>query len=339
MQGKQKKEPKERSPKTVFGTVFTALVAVLAIETIMLVMSFNLADFSARLDNNAEQILDKQVANRAGYLSTQMTSVQDLTELDSAADRAAMQLVGEGQTLSELTGSNEASVPFFEAVSEQMVDTLRNKSVTGVYIVLNTGSLTEKQNQTLPCLYIRDLDPTAPPSAKNDDMLLERAPAELVHRMSLSTSGNWQPGLAVTGTEQDDFFRLPYERAQEDNGRLNTADYGRWSTESYTLTNDNHPIISYTQPLILPNGTVYGVIGVEMLTCYVQSLLPHSELQNNGCGTYFLAYSPETTQDSVMTMHRVVTSSADSSSFRAISCTVGSRPSSACRRSRAESDL
>ncbi len=312
MQGKQKKEPKERSPKTVFGTVFTALVAVLAIEIIMLVLSFNLVGFSARLDNNAEQILDKQVANRAGYLSTQMISVQDLTELDSAADRAAMQLVGEGQTLSELTGSNEASVPFFEAVSEQMVNTLRDKSVTGVYIVLNTGSLTAKQNQTLPCLYIRDLDPTAPPSAKNDDMLLERAPTELVHRMSLSTSGNWQPGLAVTGTEQDDFFRLPYERAQEDNGRLNTADYGRWSTESYTLTNDNHPIISYTQPLILPNGTVYGVIGVEMLTCYVQSLLPYSELQNNGCGTYFLAYSPETTQDSVMTMYRVVTSSADS---------------------------
>lgn len=312
MQGKQKKEPKERSPKTVFGTVFTALVAVLAIEIIMLVLSFNFIGLSARLDNNAEQILDKQVANRAGYLSTQMTSVQDLTELDRAADRAAMQLVGEGQTLSEFTGSNEASVPFFEAVSEQMVNTLRDKSVTGVYIVLNTGSLTAKQNQTLPCLYIRDLDPTAPPSAKNDDMLLERAPAELVHRMSLSTSGSWQPGLAVTGTEQDDFFRLPYERAQEDNGRLNTADYGRWSTESYTLTNDNHPIISYTQPLILPNGTVYGVIGVEMLTGYVQSLLPPSELQNNGCGTYFLAYSPETTQDSVMTMYRVVTSSADS---------------------------
>lgn len=312
MQGKQKKEPKERSPKTVFGTVFTALVAVLAIEIIMLVLSFNFIGLSARLDNNAEQILDKQVANRAGYLSTQMISVQDLTELDSAADRATMQLVGEGQTLSELTGSNEASVPFFEAVSEQMVNTLRDKSVTGVYIVLNTGSLTAKQNQTLPCLYIRDLDPTAPPSAKNDDMLLERAPTELVHRMSLSTSGNWQPGLAVTGTEQDDFFRLPYERAQEDNGRLNTADYGRWSTESYTLTNDNHPIISYTQPLILPNGTVYGVIGVEMLTCYVQSLLPSSELQNNGCGTYFLAYSPETPQDSAMTMYRVVTSSADS---------------------------
>ena len=162
MQGKQKKEPKERSPKTVFSTIFTALVAVLAIEIIMLFIGL-----SARLDNNAEQILDKQVANRAGYLSTQMTSVQDLTELDSAADRAAMQLVGEGQTLSELTGSNEASVPFFEAVSEQMVRTLRDKSVTGVYIVLNTGSLTAKQNQTLPCLYIRDLDPTAPPSARS----------------------------------------------------------------------------------------------------------------------------------------------------------------------------
>lgn len=312
MQGKQKKEPKERSPKSVFSTVFTALVAVLAIEIIMLVLSFNLIGFSTRLNNNAEQILDKQVANRAGYLSTQMISAQNLTELDSAADRAAVKLVGEGHTLSELTGSNEGSVPLFEAVSEQMVRTLRDKSVTGVYIVLNTGSLAAKQNRTLPCLYIRDLDPTAPPSAKNDDLLLEHAPTELVHRMSISTSDNWQPGLAVTGTEQDDFFRLPYERVQEDSERMNAADYGRWSTESYTLAGDSRPIISYTQPLIYPDGTVYGVIGVEMLTRYVQSLLPYSELQNNGYGTYFLAYSPETTQDSVMTMYRAVTSSADS---------------------------
>ena len=50
------------------------------------------------------------------------------------------------------------------------------------------------------------------------------------------------------------------------------------------------------------------MIGVELLTRYVQSLLPYSELQNDGFG----ARSPDTTQDSSMTLHRVVTSAADS---------------------------
>lgn len=54
------------------------------------------------------------------------------------------------------------------------------------------------------------------------------------------------------------------------------------------------------------------MIGVELLTRYVQSLLPYSELQNDGFGAYLLARSPDTTQDSSMTLHRVVTSAADS---------------------------
>lgn len=130
--------------------------------------------------------------------------------------------------------------------------------------------------------------------------------------MSISTSENWEPGIPVTGGAQDDFFRLPYDRAREDGGIQNAADYGRWSTESYTLAGDSRPVISYTQPLIYPDGTVYGVIGVELLTRYVQSLLPYSELQNDGFGAYLLARSPDTTQDSSMTLHRVVTSAADS---------------------------
>lgn len=310
-QGKQNNKPKKQETRSVFSTVFTALVAVLAIEIIMLIASFNLIGFSERLDSNAEQLLDKQVANRAGYLSGQLITAQDLTELDTAVNRAVSKLAGEGHSLTELSSSNEASVPLFKEIREQMVRTLREKNVTGVYIVLDTDDCAAQQGKSLPCLYIRDLDPAAPASATDDDLLLEHAPAEIVHEMRVSTADHWTPGLTVTDNDEDSFFRLPYGRAQEDGERVNAADYGRWSTESYTLTNDNHPIISYTQPLISQDGTVYGVIGVELLTRYVQNLLPYAELQNNGYGTYFLAYSPDTTQSDEMTLYRTITSSAD----------------------------
>lgn len=309
---KRENETEKERERSVFSTVFLALVAVLAVEIAMLLLSFTLSGFPSRLNSNAEQILDKQVVNRAAYISGQLIEAQDLSDLDSAVNRAAAQLVQEGETVASLTSSNEKSTPLFDEVSGQMVRTLREKNVTGVYIVLHTGEISRTAGGSLPCLYLRDLDPSAPASVTNDDLLFEHAPAAVMRRMSISTSENWEPGIPVTGGAQDDFFRLPYDRAREDGGIQNAADYGRWSTESYTLAGDSRPVISYTQPLIYPDGTVYGVIGVELLTRYVQSLLPYSELQNDGFGAYLLARSPDTTQDSSMTLHRVVTSAADS---------------------------
>ncbi len=42
-------------------------------------------------------------------------------------------------------------------------------------------------------------------------------------------------------------------------------------------------------PLILDDGTVYGVVGVELLTSYLTTQLPSNELQNTDHGTYLLA--------------------------------------------------
>ena len=202
---KRENETEKERERSVFSTVFLALVAVLAVEIAMLLLSFTLSGFTSRLNSNAEQILDKQVVNRAAYISGQLIEAQDLSSLDSAVNRAAAQLVQEGETVASLTSSNEGSAPLFDAVSDQMVRILREKNVTGVYIVLHTGELSRTAGGSLPCLYLRDLDPSALASATNDDLLLEHAPAAVMHRMSISTSENWEPGIPVTGGAQDDF--------------------------------------------------------------------------------------------------------------------------------------
>ncbi len=52
---------------------------------------------------------------------------------------------------------------------------------------------------------------------------------------------------------------------------------------------DKREAIAYAQPLILPDGTVYGVVGVELLCSYLEEQLPLTELQNDGTGAYLLA--------------------------------------------------
>ena len=46
-------------------------------------------------------------------------------------------------------------------------------------------------------------------------------------------------------------------------------------------------------PLILPDGTVYGVVGVELLTSYLENLMPIDELKNDNQGSYVLSVETE----------------------------------------------
>ena len=97
---KRENETEKERERSVFSTVFLALVAVLAVEIAMLLLSFTLSGFTSRLNSNAEQILDKQVVNRAAYISGQLIEAQDLSSLDSAVNRAAAQLVQEARRCS-----------------------------------------------------------------------------------------------------------------------------------------------------------------------------------------------------------------------------------------------
>ncbi len=49
------------------------------------------------------------------------------------------------------------------------------------------------------------------------------------------------------------------------------AQYGRWTTSPYVLPGDKRGSNRvHAQPLILPDGTVYGVVGVELLCSYLE---------------------------------------------------------------------
>ena len=70
-----------------------------------------------------------------------------------------------------------------------------------------------------------------------------------------------------------------FQAAYKDGASLAASDYGHWTSQSYPVPGDTHEAIAYSQPLILPDGTVYGVIGVELLADYLWENLPCSELQ------------------------------------------------------------
>lgn len=164
----------------------------------------------------------------------------------------------------------------------------------------------------MPGIYLRDLDPDARPSERNSDLLLERASATVVKELAIGTDKGWQPAFPYQGDTKGGILRTVFQTAYKGDAGLSAESYGRWTTDSYCLAGDDRHAIAYSMPLILPDGTVYGVVGVELLTDYLQTKLPFTELDEDKAGTYFIVTTTDDAlTDGVLSLRKTVTSGED----------------------------
>ncbi len=78
--------------KSIFRTILFSVLAVLIIEIVLLVSALNLSRVGPELDNNAVEILKKQVENRQNYLEALMQENQKLSDLSDKIDETFLEL-------------------------------------------------------------------------------------------------------------------------------------------------------------------------------------------------------------------------------------------------------
>ena len=284
-----------RRERSVFRTVIVPLLILLAVEILILLGGLWMSGIVGQLNQNAREIADKQVENRRSYLEGTMVGTwSDLRLLAQEINRATQDMLDDGSiSLEQLDSSSDACAPLLLDVADEMISTLYAKRVSGIFLIFNTHPLEEAgQYQDKTGIYIRDLDPNSQPSARNADLLLERAPIAVVRNMNISTDSGWVPMFTFPGGQGEgyyDFFSRPYRQAARAGGVSDPADYGYWSRTPYTLQGSSQSAISYSIPLTLKDGTVYGVLGVDLLTDYLRTFLPFEELPGDRQGSYFLA--------------------------------------------------
>lgn len=295
---KKREMRKQMKKHTVFSTIFGAMLIVLGIELSLLVSTMALGHVPRQLNENAEEILLQQVENRSSYLENFLVDAQELSILAGKVNEVTQELLASGEiSLDTLSSGSAHCEPLLKAVGATMIEQMRTKRVNGIFIVLNTNDLDAcKEGTHLPGLYLRDLDPEGPYSDRNDDLAIEFGPAALVQSMNIYTEQAWQPTYSYL-RQNADFIYAPFQAAYQDGGKLDAEEYGRWTTTPFRLPDDKRDALAYSQPLILPDGTVYGVIGVSMLCCYLEERIPSGELQNAEKGTYLLVNTTDDVRD------------------------------------------
>ncbi len=170
---------------------------------------------------------------------------------------------------------------FLEEIFPSMTEVLQYNTTSGLFLVLaNDNSLEEGKYSGF---FLRDSDPQNK-TATNTDLLLERGNKKLSQDMSISLDSSWSTDFDFAGNnerEADNFFYKPYEAALN-NPNVKMEDLGYWSKpfilENYYM--DNYKMITYSVPLSY-NGTVYGVLGVEISVNYFNKYFEIKDLDSN----------------------------------------------------------
>lgn len=180
--------------KSIFSYLLVVMCILVLIETTILVGSLSTGGMFAKLNQNAKDIVDQRVINRSSYLQNEMlNNWSNLSQLTDHINTTAKQLVSEGKVDYEhLDDSSETATPLILAVVDQLISTMRSQHVTGAYIIFNNHDL-DKGLEDKPGIYLRDLDPLSKASAENGDLLIERAPTEVVKSLNIATDSSWRP--------------------------------------------------------------------------------------------------------------------------------------------------
>ena len=283
---------------SIYRKIMLPLLIVLLLETALLIGIPIFGGMTDRLHDNAEDILDQQVENRKNYLETMMLNDwSDLNRLAAIINEETQILLDENEfTLEELQSSSKVCNILLQNISEEIIAELYAKRVNGIYVMFNIRDLeplrAAREMPNCTGLYICDLDPTSTPATLNRDLLLTRGPISYVNSTNISTSSDWRPMYTFSeeeAVENYDFLYQPFQAAYNAEQVENPSDYGYWSAANSSWLGSRSQAITYSIPLVLEDGTVYGVLGIELFNSYISENLPYTELTLGNDGAYILA--------------------------------------------------
>ena len=271
------------------------LLLVVLVQGVLPFYALHTAGIKSSLEKGNIDMDSSIVENRKVTLESTMVDQWSAVskETDYLNTVLRMTLLQEEATMSDFLSDTALQEEFIEYVFPELMDSLRRDSSGGIFLILaNRNSTAEASDYT--GFFLRDSDPTTK-TETNSDLLLERGGKALAREYNISMDSSWTPRFRFLGAgnrESDSFFYTPYTLALE-NPQLDMSLLGCWSLP-FTLEDhplDNHKMITYSVPLIY-EGTVYGVVGSEVSTAYVNNnFFSAHDLDTNRNAGYAIAVS------------------------------------------------
>ncbi|MDD3571140.1 MAG: EAL domain-containing protein, partial [Lachnospiraceae bacterium] len=237
---------------------------------------------------SSADIFNQTVGARKVYLETEMTSRwSNFSESEAVITGKIEKILEENNAIpSDIKNDYKLNEKISTEVTSELIYILRKHEVTGAFVILNGKCFeSDTENFQKAGVYIRDLEPTSF-SKNNSDLLLERGLPSVSKQFGISLDNFWKADFDFSGDSDQSFFHMPLNAALNSTNKK-SSNYGYWSN-SFELSPGDVKVITYSIPIILSDGSVVGVMGIDLTQNYIQSKLNYDELAENKQGAYFL---------------------------------------------------
>lgn len=269
--------------------LFRILVPLIAMAVLMLgLMVFALVQggLFSEIQGNAIELLRGQTENKAQLvldsLETRWTDIESVASEITAYIEDELKSRGAGYE--DLARSASLNRRIMEGMAPLLLGRLRSGGTTGFFVILDGVG---RRAESYSGLYLRDLNPSTN-RADNSDVMLVRGSQGTVTSMGFQRDENWQQDFRFATAEEAAFFTMPLEAAKIGANERSPADYAVWSGPFMLDSNERTKVMTYSMPLIASDGKVLGVMGVELSSSFLSTLLSSGETGDQSIG-YLLA--------------------------------------------------
>lgn len=272
---------------TIFRKILVPLTLIMALQLFIIYGAIYLGGTVKEMQNNSLDILQERTQSRANLLETEM--VQRWSRLESTAQAIVTQaeetmLENSLAPASSFKLHSEESTVLLNEISDEIITMIRRSTVTGGFFILAGDDENVKDG-----VYFRDINPQNDP-ADYSDVLALCGPSSVTKKLGIALNAYWRSSFDLTryGEEGASFYTNPVKAALE-HPNFKITDCGYWSSffhvnsEKYDV-----PVITYSIPLRLSDGTLLGVLGVEIDYDYLSQLIPSRDLGQSGREGYLL---------------------------------------------------
>lgn len=294
--------------KSIRTKLLFPLLVIMMMQAALFFAVITFGGVFRNLKTNAIDILRENTENSRLYLEKEIIHrwINVIADTDVITDEIQNVLDREGKRAEDIKTDPQLNRLVTEKITKQLIELLHRSYATGVFVVLDGPAAVNQEAGLRSGIYIRDYD-TSSYALDNSDLLLERGLPSVSKSFGIALDSFWELGYALDENDvNSEYFFKPYNSALEHGaGYHEAANYG-YLSKGIRLNKMDKDVITYSIPIILKDGSIIGVAGMDMTMTQIQSLLDYNELEAGGRGILLLGVREAGTKD----VHKVTVSGA-----------------------------
>lgn len=216
--------------------------------------------------DSSYQILNEKTTLHANHITTELVEKRKIVTNSTPTINSVVssKLLALGREAYEIRTDKELGNEILEGISSELTNVVMDNPIEGAFVILNDGEETGEYTT----LYLKGRDLNG-----GSNLQIVKGTEEIAELIGAKKQSTYSFSDHFTFNDKDaeeaKYFFEPLEAAMRGDGK----DCGYWSMP-FLIENYIIESMTYTEPLVAADGTVYGVVGIEFIErYYIRSLL------------------------------------------------------------------